>query len=317
MTLAHPERIQIENMAGQDPESRFTGDALDELLKDFPMLEDSAVSAPALTAEEARDKAAESDALLFSLTENVRQAMQKDVLRVDEEHRFTFADLERRLPFDGFRFNDGIVVLSDNILTTRERNRRVEAHKRAEKEGLPHNENFGTQYARDVLDGRLKELGFNDHARHIAQLALSELCANTSIHGEGIKGIAGRCEAQYFPDIAKLVITAINVSSRPKQRKEDDTRGVQEKGRGLYTLAGFLREEDIGDNMGRFRYNDAIIERFIISPAAEVAGIGRTATFAVIDKDLIDNSKNDPSAMESPNPKVRAQQDLEQPADKA
>lgn len=313
MTLAHTERIHVD-MAPSDPEFRFTGDALDELLKGFP--EDFGAAAP--TEDEAADKTDQNDAVLAGLQDRVfANSSLGDVGDVDKSRRFTFTDLDRRLPFDGFSFNTGVVVLSDNILTTRERDRRIAKALEAKREGEPYEENLGTQYAREQLDLRLSEHGFTEHARHIAKLALTELCSNTSIHGEGIDGIAGRCEAQYFPEMGKLVVTAVNVSNRPKQRKEDDTRGVQEKGRGLYTLAGFLREEggEIGDNMGRFRYSDTIVERYTTSPSAEVAGIGRTATFAVIDKELLDNSKNDPSVMESPNP--QAQKSSEEPTDEA
>lgn len=315
MTTVHAERIHTEEMANQDPsEFRFKGKDLDALLAGFP--DDFGATAPSI--EEGPEALAQSDAALMALTQGVRAGINErgeeidkkgvlgDVLKEDRQRRFTFGDLSRRLPFDGFNFNSGTSVLSDNILTTRERDIRVAAVAEAMENGDAYEENVGTHAAREALDKRLKALDFGAHARDVALLALSELCTNTSMHGEGIDGIAGRCEAQYFPELGKLVITAINVSSRPKQSKEDDPRGSQEKGRGLIVLAGFLKEEKIGDNLGRFRYSTTIGERYLTSSSAEVAGIGRTATYACIAKDLVDNSRDDPEYMESPDPKKQS-----------
>ena len=314
MTLAHTERIQTD-MTEHNPEAMPSGDALDKLLASFP---DDLGTEAAPTEEDAKKMRAESDAIVARLTDGLyANIVLDDVLDVDEPRQFTFANLTRRLPFDGFNFSMGANILSDNILTTRERKLRKQAAEEAAARGESYEEELGIKYARHTLGEQLDELGFSDHAQYVAKLALSELCSNTSIHGEGIDGIAGRCEAQYFPEMGRLVITAINVSNRPKQRKEDDPRGVQEKGRGLSLLAGFLREPNgqIGDNLGRFRYSDSIVERYSTSPAAEVAGIGRTATFAVIAKDLADNSRNNPEFMESPHPKLP--QNFELPTDEA
>lgn len=304
MTLVQPERSQENLLKGPDLDALLQGfdDFAPDIDPDDPdsaqkaqeakAVADSALdglvaSVSCIAAERAR-RAAANDA--------AEQKIDKDVMAIDQEHRFTFSDLETRLPFAGFSLRQGEVIISDDIFTHEKRKEHIQAvrerNRRAETYGLAPfaNKNGGTSAARELLETELLRRSFSKDAIFAAQLALTELVSNTGIHGGADGGIAGRFEARFFPESDQLVMMAINATSRPNESARD-SRAPQTGGRGLSLLAGLIGTENLGKLRAYYspRPNedvDKAVERLYTYAGASLAGLGRTATFAIVDRKL-------------------------------
>jgi anti-sigma regulatory factor (Ser/Thr protein kinase) len=313
---------------------RLSQEAIDALLEKFDdsafggltppsSLESTAPEAGSADAAAAAAKQAADDSLsLFAQSIQAADAKQReraaiadandrveenvilpDVRQQDVQRQFTFADLQLQRPFRGFTLTQPeTLILSDIIFTERRREEemaKIIAHNaEAERQGLPP-KSGGVSAARKKIGARLEARGFSEHACDVAQLALSELCGNTSMYSTTAdEGIAGRLEARYFEDQDAVVIMSINGSSRPTQKTGDDTRSSQTRGRGLALIRGFVGEENLGklrvyyspEGGAQQEINEPRhikgVERFYTNRGASIAGLGRTAVYVVVSRNL-------------------------------